>query len=296
MNKDRTLIIYDSVKHFVPFIKSKGVKCFPSFRTVTKLEKIFRKISFKSGINKKEWYGEWKNHLSEVDCIIVFATNRYDYIHHIAKNNPEIRIIVWYWNPIFRCFNPDALRRENIEYWSFDREDCKKFNLQYNSTFYFDNISISKNELQKDVLFVGADKGRKNALNELEKILNNKNVSTNFHIVPDNNTSNPDEIKPIDYSDYLHLISSCKVILDYIQIGQAGLTLRPMESIFFKKKLITNDINILNEDFYNSDNIFVLDHDNIDRIVDFINAPYVNIDENIVSQYDFMKWLKRFDR
>lgn len=295
MNKDRTLIIYDSVKHFVPFIKDKGIKCFPSFRTVTKLEKIFRKISFKSNINKREWYGDWKNHLTEVDCIIVFATNRYDYIDYIVHNNPQIRIIVWYWNPVFRCFSPDVLKRKNIEYWSFDKDDCKKYNLKYNTTFYFNNISVDKIELEKDVVFVGADKGRKTALNMLEKVLNKENISTNFHIVPDKNDPNLDNIKPMNYKDYLHLTSKCRVILDYIQVGQAGLTLRPMESIFLKKKLITNDVNIIYEDFYNPDNIFILNYDKIEKISDFIYLPYIDINLDIVAKYDFINWLKRFD-
>ncbi|MFP7655881.1 hypothetical protein [Chryseobacterium proteolyticum] len=233
MNNDRTLIIYDSVKYFVPFIKDKGIKCFSSFRTVTKSEKIFRKLSFVAKVNEKEWYGEWKNYLISVDRVIIFATNRYDYIDYIAVHYPHIRIIVWYWNPVFRCFRPDVLNRKNVEYWSFDKEDCRKYNLKYNTTFYFNNISLDSNRSEIDVVFVGADKGRKEALIELQKVFTDMNVSTNFHIVPDKNKPNPDQIKPIVYNDYLNLIGHCKVILDYVQIGQAGLTLRPMESIFF---------------------------------------------------------------
>ena len=295
MNVERTLLIYDSVKYFIPFIEDKGIKCFPSFRTVNKLEKVLRKISFKTGFYKKEWYGEWKNQLNNIDTVLIFATNRYDFIQYLADNYPDKKIIVWYWNPVFRCFDPNVLKRKNIEYWSFDKEDCKKYKLKFNTTFYFDNISVEKTSIEKDVLFLGADKGRKTALTDLEEKLTEKEISTHFHIVPDKNNPNPDQIKPIGYNEYLELISKCKCIVDYIQIGQAGLTLRPMESIFLKKKLITNDRNIINEDFYDDNNIFVLGHDDFEKITAFIQQPYLDIPQNIVGKYDFTNWLNRFN-
>ncbi|MCJ7933017.1 MAG: hypothetical protein MUW56_05115 [Chryseobacterium sp.] len=235
MNVENTLLIYDSVKHFVPFIEDKGVKCFSSFRAVNRLEKVLRKISFKTGLCRKEWYGEWKNQLANIETVIIFATNRYGFIKDLADNHPNIRIIVWYWNPVFRCFNPSHLKRKNIEYWSFDKDDCRKYNLHYNTTFYFDNISIEKKPLEKEVLFLGADKGRKTALTDLENNLIQQGISTNFHIVPDKNHPNPYNIRPIKYNEYLDLISKSQVIVDYIQLGQVGLTLRPMESIFLIK-------------------------------------------------------------
>jgi len=295
MNLERTLLVYDSVKYFVPYIKEKGVKCFSSFKTVNKLEKVFRRISLNTGLYKKEWYGEWKNNLTSIETVIVFATNRYDFIEYIADNYPQIRIIVWYWNPVFRCFNPNDLKRRNIEYWSFDKDDCKKYKLQYNTTFYFDNIFLKSKSVKHDVLFLGADKGRKEALVDLKMKLTSQNISTHFHIVSDKNSSNYNQMKPIGYDKYLELIGASKCIVDYIQVGQAGLTLRPMESIFLGKKLITNDINIVNEDFYKAENIFILGHDDFEKISDFIHLPFVDISNGILKKYDFINWLNRFN-
>lgn len=295
MNLERTLLIYDSVKYFVPYIREKGVKCFSSFRTVNELEKVFRKISFNTGLYKKEWYGEWKNHLNSMETVIVFATNRYDFIEYIADNWPQIRIIVWYWNPVFRCFNPSELKRKNIEYWSFDKNDCAKYKLNYNTTFYFDSIFVNSEDVEHDVLFLGADKGRRAALLELKIKLTDTSISTHFHIVSDENSAESNRIKPIGYNEYLSLIGSSKCIVDYIQKGQAGLTLRPMESIFLRRKLITNDINILNEDFYKSDNVFIVGHDNFDRMADFIDLPFKDNNHEIIKKYDFLSWLNRFN-
>ncbi|MCS3868280.1 hypothetical protein J3D55_001196 [Chryseobacterium ginsenosidimutans] len=295
MNLDKTLIIYDSIQYFVPSIEKKGVRCFPSFRKVNKIEKIFRKISFKTGIKKSGWYGDWRKHVTTIDTVIIFATNRFDFIEYLADNYPDIRIIVWYWNPVFRCFDPSKLKRKNIEYWSFDEDDCKKYNLKFNTTFYFDNIDVDKNEAIKfDVIFLGADKKRKSVLDKINKDLTAIKIKTLFHIVPDKGQPNPQDIKPLPYYDYLKLVSQSSCILDYIQAGQSGNTLRPMESIFFRKKLITNDKNIRKERFYDPANIFILDHDNFENINDFINGSYHEIRSELVNYYDFSTWLNRF--
>ena len=74
MLNNTTIIIYDSVKELIPYIKQKGILIYPSFKKVNILEKVLRKISFLTGVQKNKWYAEWKNKLKDVDTIIVFAT------------------------------------------------------------------------------------------------------------------------------------------------------------------------------------------------------------------------------
>ena len=90
------------------------------------------------------------------------------------------------------------------------------------------------------------------------------------------------------------MIAESKCILDYNQEGQVGLSLRPMEALFLERKLITNNTDIKNYDFYNHDNIFILGEDNINEIKEFINKPYKKIDQDIIDYYDFDQWLNRF--
>ena len=64
--------------------------------------------------------------------------------------------------------------------------------------------------------------------------------------------------------------------------------------MFLERKLITNNTDIKNYDFYNHDNIFILGEDNINEIKEFINKPYKKIDQDIIDYYDFDQWLNRF--
>ena len=87
-----------------------------------------------------------------------------------------------------------------------------------------------------------------------------------------------------------------KSILDIVNPNQSGLTLRVMESLFFKKKLITNNLFISEYDFYNSQNIFILGKDREEDLHDFINSNYIDVDDSIVTSYDYHNWVKRFTK
>ena len=99
----------------------------------------------------------------------------------------------------------------------------------------------------------------------------------------------------MSYDKYLELLSESNCILDYNEKGQSGLTLRPMEALFLEKKLITNNKDIKNYDFYNPSNIFILGENNIEDIKEFINKPYEKVEQKIIDYYDFEQWLSRFE-
>lgn len=292
---DIPIIIYDSVPFFASKIAEQGFKISPTFRSVNFWEKLIRKISLKIKVGVPFWYDEWKQHAHSANLIIVFANRYNDHIRYLAKKFPGKRIVVWYWNPVFRCFRPNTLPYENIEYWSFDVEDCKTFDLQYNTTFYFHNIVFDRIlPPYLDIVFLGKDKGRKGNLLQLKELFEDKGFKTNFHIVPDLSHDSTGGPKPMSYEKYLKILSASRAILDFVQEGQGGLTLRPMESIFLRRKLITNDLTILKQDFYNSSNIFVLGVDDINNLKDFLISPYVDIEPRVVLKYEFKSWLQRF--
>ena len=68
-----------------------------------------------------------------------------------------------------------------------------------------------------------------------------------------------------------------------------------MEALFLEKKLITNNKDIKNYDFYNPSNIFILGENNIEDIKEFINKPYEKVEQKIIDYYDFEQWLSRFE-
>ena len=99
----------------------------------------------------------------------------------------------------------------------------------------------------------------------------------------------------LDYNEVINRIAQSKTILDFVVEGQKGITLRPMEAIFHSKKLITNNKDVMNYNFYNSDNVFILGHDSLEKIEGFLNKnEFKNIPQEILNEYLFESWLNRF--
>lgn len=92
-------------------------------------------------------------------------------------------------------------------------------------------------------------------------------------------------------SENFDYMKKSKAILDVTNPIQSGLTMRTLEAIGMKKKLITTNKDITNYEFYNSNNIYVLDENVIidDR---FLNKPYDNIDESIRNKYTLNQWIR----
>lgn len=293
----KKLIIYNSVDYFVPYIQKEGVDVFQIYRKIPFLLKIIRKIIFKFNLPfKRIWFSEWIDRMDNYSEIIFFSTSPIQGLEFIRKKYPNIKIIFWYWNPVKISLHPDNVLKLGATPWAFDKADSIKYAINHNSTFYFKDLKLEEHEIDNDFLFVGLDKGRRAILEKLESDLKRKSLRTNFYIVDSNASSKnyTGNFPYISYSEYLIKLSKSRVIVDIMQEGQTGLTLRPMESIFFNKKIITDNLSIENADFYRPENVFILGKDDIDNIEEFINSPYRNIDHDILDSYDFKNWMSRF--
>jgi hypothetical protein len=244
------------------------------------------------------WLADWKSQINKYSTIIIHASKLSPpIVAYIRKNSPTIRIIVWYWNPVLKCVLPHRYAGNDCEIWSFDEADCTKYSMHHNNQYYFKKLKGFNNSERYDLVFVGSDKGRAEDIFSLSQRFATLGLKCYFHVVPSapSKKAKPTFQARISYRNILDLISQSKAILDYVSQGQHGLTLRPLEALFFKKKLITNDKSIISRDFYNKKNVFVLGCDNLSYLQEFINSPYIETEEYLVEKYSFEQWIKRFN-
>ncbi|MBP2639002.1 MAG: hypothetical protein H6Q69_2832 [Firmicutes bacterium] len=243
------------------------------------------------------FFGDWKENISDYDLFIIRASRYSLEVSKYIRERSNKKIVQWYWNPVCADIHPDKVRGYGAEICSFDPSDCKNYNLKYITPYYFSTFKLPHNKIVNDIYFVGADKGRLNVLLDLRKTFGDQGLKVDYRITKSSKSTESGNYtyQPgIPYHQVLEEISSCRAILDYVQSGQTGLTLRPMEALFHKKKLITNDVNICEYDFYNKSNIFILGKDDLTELKSFIHSPYMEIDKRIVEKYDFKNWLKNF--
>lgn len=87
------------------------------------------------------------------------------------------------------------------------------------------------------------------------------------------------------------IVEQTKAIIDIESPGQNGLTMRTIEMIGLKKKLITTNHDIVNYDFYNSNNISVIDREKPVISKDFIKTPYTDVPDDIYWRYHLDSWI-----
>ncbi len=96
------------------------------------------------------------------------------------------------------------------------------------------------------------------------------------------------------YSVVQERVRTSKAVLELISDGQTGITQRPFETLFLRKKLITTSSEVKSYDFYCPENIFVLGERDIQELPDFLKTPFKPVAEEILQEYTLTGWLQNF--
>lgn len=234
------------------------------------------------------WYGDWKKSIEKYNTVIVHADMRTRTVPlYIHKVKPEMRVIYWYWNPVNKDTLPQLTRDDRIECWSFDEKDCEKFHMKKNVQYYYEQDDVENGGVEYDVYFVGHDKGRRRTIEKIVKQLETQNLHGRFDLIR--------ETEPIiPYLEVQERIKKTRAILEVNQEGQVGCTLRALEALFFRKKLITTNLSIEKEEFYNPKNIFIIGKDDLKGLHEFVYAPYDMKSDRFKDEHTIDAWFMNF--
>ena len=166
----------------------------------------------------------------------------------------QVRKICFFWNSCITINNCEEcikkIKRSDFSIATFDREDAQKYKLFFANQFYRNVSGLEKEniKIENDFFFCGKNKGRKEVLQKMQNLLSTIGICK-FIIA--------EKKDALSYPDYIENIKRARVLCDVNQNNQSGLTLRVLESLFFSKKLITNNTFIEKYDFYNPNNILM---------------------------------------
>lgn len=219
-------------------------------------------------------------------------------IAQLRHNFPDSTIKYMYPNIVAdkASMNPEVLRKYGCQVYSWDTEDCKKYGLTYSRACYDkDFLPSEKLMIEYDLCFIGADKGRYRLIKKLRdyaqvhgllfysRVCPNKNFLSWIHTY---------YAKPIPYQEYLDITHRSCCIVDFVQKGQSGTTMRTMEAIFSGEKLVSNNPYLKQMDFYHPANIFIVENDSYDGLEDFLKKETVPINPDILRRYQYEEWRK----
>ncbi|MFV5695552.1 hypothetical protein ACM55G_08965 [Flavobacterium sp. LB3P122] len=177
--------------------------------------------------------------------------------------------------------------------YSYDKIDVEKYNFQFLTNYIYDDY-IQNNDIQNKVFNISSFDRRFPFLEKVANYLSKNSISFRFIVKKDKifehkNIEIINEYLPI--SDVKKLIASSLVLVDIQKENQYGLSFRIFEALGYRKKLITNNQDIVTYDFYNKNNIFVISEENYEIPLDFFETDYVEIDTEIINKYKLASWI-----
>ena len=151
--------------------------------------------------------------------------------------------------------------------FSFDQYDCIQSGFHYVDCFYSKLVNsspINKTDMC-GVYYLGAAKGRLNKILEFSEAFSRNGIIHDFNIVTgtQNSLISDGSVKyyesAIPYTSALNQMLRYNTILDVVESGQHGATLRYYEAVVYNKKLITTNKFVENLPFYNPSFIQIVD-------------------------------------
>ena len=198
---------------------------------------------------------------------------------------------------------------------SFDPDDCKKYNFIFRPLFYvksFESQSKLK-EYKYDFSFVGTiHSDRAKLLYNLKKIFDINGMPYYFYLyIPGKLLYTIRWIldkyvrrfgkeyvhtESIDKSTISSVSEQSKCIIDINHPKQVGLTMRTIEMLGLRQKILTTNEHIKEYDFYMPENQIVISRSNFHIAPNCLNGNYQSVDENVYKSYSLTSWIfKVFD-
>ena len=241
-------------------------------------------------------YGIWTERMRDFDQIIIFDSDiTPQTLMFFYKMGVANKVLLYYLNKIADREKKlyATANRTHIKQATYNIHDSQEYKIKYVPQFWNRNMAAETKPqpIKWDITFCGAAKDRLSEIVMVENVAKNSGCKTNFWIVSSGGEPGTQR-KRISYQTYLQDIQCSNAILDIVGNDNWGLTWRPLEALFCKKKLITNYTDIVKYDFYEpyKKNIFVVNNGNCIGLKEFVEKEYDPVDLDL-KEYDAQNWL-----
>lgn len=291
------------------------VKFYDERMNPSTLEKIFIRLNFRGILKSKidKYYRSIVNEYESnyFDYVLFFnpETVTIELLKELKEKQKKAKFILYMWD----SFSNKPHSKELMSYFdrrlTFNREDANQYNMIFRPLFYVDDydaeLITEKCECDIDIGFIGTiHSDRYGILKQIEKWATENGLSTYFYMYFPSYIvylkykienfgkyiikRSEFKFKPLSSKDVQTVLSRCKGVIDIQHPKQTGLTMRTIEMVGLKKKLITTNDDIVNYDFYNANSIMKINRNDIFIDKDsFLNtiADYENRENYTISKF-----------
>lgn len=284
-NRDWVSLWHRFVYVYAPTIKNRVLNKF-YIDTIKKISRDVDTVLVIRGSSLSRMVMEYLKNIYGKSCLYIM------YQWDGVKNNPEILKIVDLFDEIY----------------TFDIEDSQKYAWGYRPLF-FDPEKVENRKKDITISYLcSLHSQRAQVLENLKGYCYKHSLSLYSNMYCNRlayfkwkyigkkpeyrNTNNKDvSFKSLSLEETYKIYSRTRIIIDYTHPGQTGFTMRTIEALGNRCKLVTNNQLIKNADFYNPNNVYVYEGTNIEIPTDFIESEYEEVDERIYNYYSLKGWM-----
>lgn len=267
-----------------------------------RISNFFSKTFLKKNVKKEVLHNKIEEQIEELEHQDIILMIKADYL--LPKT---IKLIKPKCNKFISFFNDNYKRANNIKnvypyfdsVFSFEKEDVENFGFKFATNFIYRELPLAAKEPDKALFNVSSyDLDRLKIIESVAHQLDVIEEDYSIYSIGKKAKSHQFETNINYTSKKLNLIEienhveDAVALLDVHRSNQSGLTFRVFESLGYKKKLITTNKDIVNYDFFDSNNILVIDKNDISIPKSFFETDYKPIPEEIYKKYTLENWCK----
>lgn len=286
--------------HFVNHIDLYSFRYkYPSF--YLRIKNFIFKLFLKKNL-KHIYYGEkiielLKNQERQ-DLILTIKGDFIDNKSIIEFKNHAKKSIAFFNDAISRYPNIKNVLPLFDEVYSFEKKDCEKYNLKFKTNFIYQQNTENKEKHKYQLFNISSRDKRTKIILKVASALKKLDINYKIFIFDNKKKLKKSDIieiieKPIPMEKVNQFIDDSEVLLDIHRSKQDGLSFRVFESLGKEKKIITTNKDIKNYDFYNEQNILIID-ENFEIPKSFFDSKYIPIPEMILKKYLIENWVETF--
>lgn len=267
----------------------------------------FFSLPFKSIWNSYMLESRIKKSLSRDDRVVfIFSGFAYEYIknnliRYLRKKYPSCCVIYMFsdkaelYQKIDSDFSVDILKLEFDSVMSYNERDVEKYSLLKSPTRIHDFSDVENDGSIPctDIFFAGMAKDRFDDIIRVFEKAEAQNLKCDFTVigVPEEKRVYKDRIeyeKRLPYEEMLKRVKRSKCILNIVQDGADGITLRDYEAVGMNKLLITNSKAIEKLPCYNESMVIKLGKldTELEKLINFDeNASWKQSEKSTYSDY-----------
>ena len=262
-----------------------------------------------------DYYKKVMDSVADIDFDYVFVLKAESYTPKVASlvksKCPNSVFIRYFWDSVENYKDVDRVSKYFDYIYTFDPNDGIKYGYKFLPLFYtrsYENIADANVPQMYDLMFAGTvHSDRYSVISSItSQIQKMGGTCYSWFFLPSKilyykmkvQDKNMRKSKVTDFSfipmsrsELMDFYLRSRIQLDIQHPNQTGLTMRTIETLGAKKKLITTNHLVKEYDFYRPENILIVDRDNPIIDVEFLKSQWKEIPNDVYEKYSLRSWL-----